>query len=99
MYPSFTSALLMVPLVARMLKPDQKVGIITVNSSTLSQRHFEGAGSNNIPVAIEGLETEEEFTHKILDDCLEMDIDKASPTSALLTRKPVTARHPAFGGH
>ncbi|MGI6574878.1 MAG: hypothetical protein ACOX3A_03250 [bacterium] len=33
--PVFTSTLLMVPLVHKMLRPEQKVGIITVNSQTL----------------------------------------------------------------
>lgn len=75
--PVFTSTLMMVPMVYNMLRPDQKVGIITVNGKTLGQRHLEGAGAAGVPVAIAGLDTEEEFTSVMLDDRIEMDVDKA----------------------
>lgn len=75
--PVFTSTLMMIPMVYQMLKPGQKVGIMTVNSTTLGDKHFESVGALDIPKAIVGLETEEEFTSAIIEDRLEMDIDKA----------------------
>lgn len=94
--PVFTSTLMMVPMVYRMLKPDQKVGIITVNGQTLSRRHLEGAGAADIPVAIAGLDTEEEFTHVMLDDRLEMDVDKARAEHVRVAQRLV-AEHPEVG--
>lgn len=74
--PLFSSTLMMVPMVYNMIKPSQKVGIMTVNKSTLSQKIIEGAGCSHIPKAIIGMENEEEFTNMILEDRLEMDVDK-----------------------
>jgi aspartate/glutamate racemase len=74
--PLFSSALMMVPMVHSMIKPSQKVGIMTVNKSTLSEKIIKGAGCEQIPKVVIGMENEEEFTNMILEDRLEMDIDK-----------------------
>src|SRR5690349_10631708 len=42
--PVFTSSLLLVPLVHRMLPAGQRVGILTVNSTALGPEHLAGAG-------------------------------------------------------
>src|SRR5919197_1684376 len=42
--PVFTSSLLMVPLVHRMLAPGRRVGLMTVNASSLGPEHLAGAG-------------------------------------------------------
>src|SRR5262249_29809329 len=60
--PVFTSSLLLVPLVHRMLAPGRKVGIMTVNSASLQAEHLAGAGiGSDIPLAIAGMEGEKEF--------------------------------------
>src|SRR3970040_794073 len=43
--PVFTSSLLLVPLVHRMLPPGRRVGLMTVNAATLTAAHLRGAGS------------------------------------------------------
>src|SRR5207245_9369750 len=51
--PVFTSSLLLVPLVHRMLAPRRRVGILTVNAGTLTPEHLEGAGVGpDIPIAV-----------------------------------------------
>jgi hypothetical protein len=77
--PVFTSTLMMMPLVYSMLKPDQKVGILTVNSATLKPKHFESVGASHVPYALGGMETTEKahFYHTLIDDQLELDIDLA----------------------
>src|SRR5256884_483012 len=76
--PVFTSSLLLVPLVHRMLAPRRRVGILTVNAGTLTPEHLEGAGVGpDIPIAVAGLETEKEFTRVLLGDELELDVDAA----------------------
>ena len=74
--PLFSSTLMMVPLVYSMINPSQKVGIMTVNKSTLSDKILKGAGCEHTPKVIIGMEDEEEFTHMILEDRLQMDVDK-----------------------
>src|SRR3972149_11400474 len=42
--PVFTSSLMLVPLVHRMLAPGRAVGILTVDAPSLTPEHFAGAG-------------------------------------------------------
>jgi len=95
--PVFTSSLLLVPLVHRMLAPRRRVGILTVNAGTLTPEHLEGAGVGpDIPIAVAGLETEKEFTRVLLGDELELDVDAARDEHAKVARRLV-AEHPDIG--
>ncbi len=87
--PVFTSTLMMVPMAYNMVRPDQKVGIITVNKSALGPKHFEGAGAAGVPVVMAGLENEEEFTSVMLDDRIQMDVDKAREEHIRVARRMV----------
>lgn len=60
--PVFTSALLFVPMLARMIGKDRKVGILTANRETLTKQHLKAAGIGSISYRIQGLEHGEEFT-------------------------------------
>jgi len=75
--PVFTSSLMQVPLVHAMLKPTQKVGIITINSQALSQKHLGAVGVDKVPHVILGTEDEQEFTRAILDNEIELDVEKS----------------------
>src|SRR2546423_14995618 len=76
--PVFTSSLLLVPLVHRMLSPGGRVGIMTVNAGTLTPEHLTGAGIGpEVPLAVVGMETEKEVTRALLDHELELDVDLA----------------------
>ena len=76
--PVFTSSLMLVPLVHRMLPPGRAVGIMTVDASSLRPEHYAGAGIGpDIPLVVAGLETEKEFTRVMLDDLLELDVEAA----------------------
>jgi hypothetical protein len=68
--PVFTSSLMLVPLVHRMLPARRAVGILTVNASALHAEHMAGAGIAGVPTVVAGLETEKEFTRVMLDDQL-----------------------------
>ena len=54
--PVFTSSLMQLPMVARMLKSDQKVGILCADGRTLSPDHLKAVGITDIPVIIKGPE-------------------------------------------
>ena len=61
--PVFASSLLQIPLVYRMLRKDQIIGVITAEGSSrgLGRKHLEAAGAGNIPVVIAGMENSEGF--------------------------------------
>src|SRR5262245_6498525 len=95
--PVFTSSLLMVPLVHRLLAPGQRVGIMTVNATSLSPEHFAGAGiGSDVPIAVAGMETEKEFTRVMLDNELVLDVDAAREEHVRVARRLV-GDHPDIG--
>jgi Asp/Glu/hydantoin racemase len=95
--PVFTSSLLLVPLVHRMLEPGRAVGILTVDASALTREHLAGAGIGpDIPVVVAGLETEKEFTRALLDNLLELDVEAARAEHLRVVRR-MMAEHPEIG--
>jgi len=88
--PVFTSSLLLVPLVHRLLPPGRRVGIMTVNAGTLTREHLDGAGiGSDMPIAIAGMETEKEFTRVLLGNELVLDIDAAREEHVRVARRLV----------
>ncbi len=95
--PVFTSALMLVPLVHRMLAAGRAVGLLTVNALSLTSEHLEGAGiSTDIPLVVAGMETEKEFTRVLLGDEMELDVDVARDEHIRVARRLVVD-HPAIG--
>jgi Asp/Glu/hydantoin racemase len=95
--PVFTSSLLLVPLVHRMLAPGQRVGLMTVNSAGLTAEHLAGAGIGpEIPLTVAGMEGEKEFTRVMLDNELELDVDAAREEHVRVARRLVSD-HPDIG--
>lgn len=75
--PVLTSSLLLVPMVHRLLGPNRRVGILTISSSSLGERHFLGAGWSpaDIPVAVQGMDNRY-FAEVILGNLARMDVAK-----------------------
>jgi Asp/Glu/hydantoin racemase len=95
--PVFTSSLMLVPLVHRMLPPGRAVGIMTVDASSLRPEHFTGAGiTKDIRTVVAGMETEKEFTRVLLDDQLELDVEVARQEHLTVARRMLEA-HPEVG--
>src|SRR3989441_1753230 len=94
--PVFTSSLLLVPLVHRMLPPGRRVGIMTVNAAGLTQEHLTGAGIGDIPIAVAGMETEKEFTRVLLGNEMVLDVDAAREEHVRVARRLV-AEHADIG--
>lgn len=61
--PVFTSSLLQIPLIYKMLNKNKKIGIITAEGSSrgLGPKHLKAAGAENVPVIIRGMENSEGF--------------------------------------
>jgi len=95
--PVFTSSLLLVPLVHRMLPAGRRVGVMTVNAASLGPEHLAGAGIGpDIPLAVAGLEGEKEFTRVLLGDELELDPELAREEHVRVARRLV-GEHPDVG--
>jgi Asp/Glu/hydantoin racemase len=95
--PVFTSSLLLVPMVHRMLPPGKAVGILTVDASSLTPDDFESVGiTSDIPVAVAGLETEKEFTRVLLGNQLVLDVE-AARREHLRVAQRLCAEHPEVG--
>ncbi len=95
--PVFTSSLMLVPLVHRMLSPGRAVGIMTVDASSLGTAHLAGAGiTPDMRVVVAGLETEKEFTRVLLDDALTLDVEAARQEHVAVARRLV-GEHPEIG--
>lgn len=95
--PVFTSSLLLVPVVSRLLPPGRAVGILTVDASSLGPEHLAGAGiSPEVPVVVKGLETEKEFTRVLLEDLPELDVEAARQEHVTVAQR-LLEEHPEVG--
>ncbi len=75
--PVFMSGLLQLPLISRMLKPGEKVGVISANGATLSPRHIAIATNGaEVPIAIAGMEQSPHFHAAIHAEKGELDFDR-----------------------
>src|SRR5262249_6963514 len=95
--PVFTSSLLLVPLVHRLLPADRAVGIMTVDASALHAEHFAGAGIRaDMRIHVAGMETEKEFSRVLLGDLPTLDVDAARAEHVRVVKRLVAA-HPDVG--
>lgn len=75
--PVFMSSLIQVPLVSRMLKSDQKVGVVVANSDALTPGHLSGVGIADEPMVVAGMQHQPQFVDVILkgnNNDLDMDV-------------------------
>lgn len=95
--PFFSSSLMQIPLVAAMLPPGRKIGVLTVDARSLTREHLEGAGvPPSIPLVIRGLEAEAEFSRVILGDEPVLDVARARAEHVRVARRMVE-EEPAVG--
>ena len=74
--PVATSALMQVPMVAALLPPGKRVGILTISRATLSEDHLKAA---RVPLDTPIVGTDEGrcFTREVLGDCERIDFEDA----------------------
>jgi hypothetical protein len=94
--PVFTSSLLMIPLVYRLLGSHQQVGLITADASALTSRHLQAAGIESIPLAIAGMQDQPEFAQAILGDSTTFDPAKVTQEMIHVGQELITT-HPQIG--
>lgn len=90
--PVFASSLLLVPLISKMLKSEQRVGIITADSRYITKRHFDGVGIEPETVILAGMEGCPEFEEAAYRDKHELDIERMK-NEILGVAANLTSRH------
>ncbi len=91
--PVFASSLLLAPLIARMLKARERVGIVTADARHLSRRHLDGAGVDPARVAVAGMEGCPEFEEVVFKGRHELDVARMEAEVVRVARDLVE-RHP-----
>lgn len=71
--PVFTSSLLQLPFIQAALRPQDRVGIITADASSLTPEHLRKAGGGMDRITVVGLETQPRFREAIFEDTGRMD--------------------------
>lgn len=87
--PVFTSSLMQIPLVYRMLRPEQKVGVIAVDSRYLSEDILREVGADGVPIAKAGTEAEEELTRMLIDGKEDLDVTRAEADRVRVSKRLV----------
>lgn len=65
--PLYASSLIQLPMVARMIRADQKVGLLVAKKPSLTRRHLEAIGAESVPIAVAGMEDQPEFREVMLE--------------------------------
>lgn len=95
--PVFLSSLLQVPFVHQTLRPGAEIGVITANASCLTDRHYENVGiSRDIPLAVYGMEGQDEFRTSVLEEKGTLDSDLVEREVVGVAKK-MLAEHPKVG--
>lgn len=75
--PLYTSSLIQLPMVGRMIRPGQKVGLLVANEHSLTRRHLEAVGAQDVPIAVAGMQEQPEFREVMLQARRsELDVDR-----------------------
>jgi hypothetical protein len=93
--PVAASSLMQIPLVARLLPPGGRVGVLTISAASLTREHLIAADADpETPVV--GTDGGSEFTRAILGDEIRLDV-AAAERDILDAGDALLARHPEIG--
>ena len=95
--PVLTSSLMQIPLIYRMLRKEQKVGIITIDSGSLTKRHLASVGADSVPTIIVGTEGEKEITRALVGNEVSMSVKKAEADLVAVAKRLVSRQHAEVG--
>jgi len=94
--PLFTSSLLQVPIVYRMLKPGQVIGILTAHSDAMNPRVLEAVGADGVPHVVGGSQVAPDFYNVFVQNRDWIDTDRCETQLVALATGMVEA-HPQIG--
>jgi hypothetical protein len=95
--PLYSSSLIQLPMVARMIRPDRRVGLLVADRDALTPRHLAAIGGEHVPVCVAGMADAPEFREVMLEGRRD-DLDAARLEREVLDRVDALARdHPDIG--
>ena len=95
--PVFTSSLIQIPMVYRMLRRNQKVGILTASKSTLTGALLKAVGAEAVPVCVAGMDDRKEFCEVVIEDRRqELDVPRLA-AEVLAVVEGLAGDHPEMG--
>lgn len=65
--PLYASSLIQLPMVARMLRPGQEVGLLVARAESLTSAHLAAIGGGEVPVRVAGLGDSPEFREVMME--------------------------------
>ena len=75
--PVYLSSLIQIPIVHRMIRSDQKVGLLVAKTAALTLKHLEAVGAQSVPICVAGMDSQPEFCEVILDQKrTDLDVDR-----------------------
>ncbi|MFI9402409.1 aspartate/glutamate racemase family protein [Nocardia sp. NPDC052316] len=65
--PLYSSSLIQLPMVHRMLAANREVGLLVARKESLTQRHLAAIGGASVPICVAGMAAQPEFREVILE--------------------------------
>ena len=94
--PLFTSSLLQVPIVYRMLKPGQVIGILTAHCDAMNPKVLEAVGADGVPHVVGGSQVAPDFYNVFVQNRDWIDTDQCERQLVALATGMIEA-HPEIG--
>lgn len=95
--PVFTSSLIQIPMIYRMLRRNQKVGILTASRDTLTDAHLKAVGAETVPVCVAGMDDRKEFCEVVIEG-RRQELDMARLAEEVLAEvEGLAGDHPEMG--
>jgi len=94
--PVYSSSLIQVPMVHRMLAPGRSVGLLVADAHALTPRHLAAVGADTVPVRVAGMARREEFRTAILEGRRDLDVDRLR-AEVLDASRELVGQHPDVG--
>ncbi len=94
--PVYSSSLLQAHFVAGSIKKNQRIGILTAHSQSLTTKHFAGVGIETYPLSVVGLDDAEEFGSVFLGGKEELDVERCQQEMIAAADRLVSL-HPDVG--
>lgn len=65
--PLFASSLLQLPMVHRMIRSDQRIGVLVAQKRSLTRRHLAAVGAESVAICVGGMAEQPEFREVMLE--------------------------------
>jgi hypothetical protein len=89
--PVFSSSLLQLPFIQATLRPQDRIGIITADASSLTPEHLRRAGGDTGRITVAGLENQPKFREAIFEETGRIDIQGVESEVVEQAKRMVTA--------